>query len=265
MSRSTYSRSHETGTLISIYKISQRRVASQSAEAAGDAASGILARRRVEGPRPRNVGRRGVSGGEANSERARAPSGGRTRRVVDLTRPVAAVISELLQEAQIVLIEEPDVRRAGAQHRQALDAAAPREPLVARRVVADASQDVRMDHAAAGGLDPTVTAAGVAFGIASLADHAAERDLRRRLGEREVIRPETDLTVPAEHLAREGVEDAFQVRHRELLVDGETFVLEEDALSDRVGRLVPVAPSRNDDPDRRPAPRHHAALPRCGV
>src|SRR5438093_8335633 len=176
MSRSTYSRSHETGTLISIYKISERRVAAQSAEAAGDAASGILARRRVEGPRPRNVGRRGVSGGEANSERARAPSGGRTRRVVDLTRRVAALISELLQEAKIVLIEEPDVRRAGAEHRQALDAAAPREPLVTRRVIANAAQDVGVDHAAARGLDPAVAATGMALGITSLADHAAERD-----------------------------------------------------------------------------------------
>src|SRR5207237_3684115 len=61
----------------------------------------------------------------------------------------SSVTSELLQKPQVVLVEEPDVRRAAAQHRDALDATAEGEALISRGVVANPPQHVGMDHAAA--------------------------------------------------------------------------------------------------------------------
>src|SRR5205085_8852119 len=162
----------------------------------------------------------------------------------------SSVTSELLQKPQVVLVEEPDVRRAAAQHRDALDATAEGEALISRGVVANPPQHVGMDHAAARRFDPAFSAADAALRIAALARDAIERDLRGRLREREVVDAETDLALAAEDLAREGIEDTLEVRHRQLLVDGETLVLEEDALPDRVGRLIPIAAAGNDDANR---------------
>ena len=49
----------------------------------------------------------------------------------------------------------------------------------------------------------------------------------RRLGEREVVRAQADLRALAEHRAREVLERAAQVRHREALVDREALELVE--------------------------------------
>src|SRR5947207_13258997 len=75
--------------------------------------------------------------------------------------------SELFQVAEIVLVEESNVRCPRAEHREALDAASECEALIAGGVVADASKDVGMDHAAAGGLDPAVPAAHATLRIFS--------------------------------------------------------------------------------------------------
>ena len=123
-----------------------------------------------------------------------------------------------------------------------------------------------MDHAAARGLDPAGAAARAALaGIRharAVADEAVERDLRRWLGEREVVGAEADLPVTAEELPGEAVQDALEVGEAELLVDGEALVLEEDALVERVGRLEPVAAPGHDDPDRRLALFHDPDLHR---
>src|SRR6267143_2277357 len=103
--------------------------------------------------------------------------------------------SKLLQVPEIVLIEEPDVGCASTEHRETFDATAERESLIARGVVPDPPQDVGVDHPAPGGLDPTVAAAHVALRIAAFAGEAVERDLGRRLGEREVVDAEADLSV----------------------------------------------------------------------
>src|SRR5439155_168555 len=161
--------------------------------------------------------------------------------------------------------EKPDVLRAGAQHRASFDPATEREALVALRVVADPPQDVGVDHAAAGGLDPAVATAHPALRIATFAAEAIERDLRRWLGEREVVDAETDLAVAPEDLPCERKKHTLQVGHRELLIDGEAFVLEEDRLADRVGRFVAIAASGYDDPDRGLALLHHTDLHRRGV
>src|SRR6267378_6802131 len=235
---STYSRNHDTGTFISTEF--PRREAVLHEHVRGPPRGGAPA----EGPRP---------GGPR-----------REQRVSDVRARHCAPL-ELLQVAQVVLIKEPDVRRARAKHGEPFNSASESETLIASRVVPDASQDVGMDHPAAGRLDPAVPAADVALGIAALAGEAVERDLGRRLGEREIVHAEADLSVAAEYLPRERVEDALEIGHGELLVDRQALVLEEDRLPDRVGRLVAVAAARDDDANRRLALLHHPHLHRRRV
>src|SRR5438093_3503972 len=122
-----------------------------------------------------------------------------------------------------------------------------------------------MHHAATSRFDPAVATADVALGIAALAGEAVERDLRRWLGEREIVDPKTDLAVASEDLPRERIQRPLQVGHRELLVDREALVLEEDRLADRVRCLVPVATSGDDHSDRWLALLHHPDLHRGSV
>src|SRR3989441_974822 len=240
VSISTYSRSHETGTLIST------RTGPHQSRASRETRSRLV----LFAPH-------GCGGGGPGGRGPRTRSGARS----DARRSPL----ELLQVPNVVLVEETNVRRPGAKHREALDAAAEGEALVARGVIADAAQHVRVDHPAAGGLDPTVASADAALGVAPFAGEAAESDLRGRLGEREVIGPEADLPVASEDLPRERIEHALQVDHRELLVDGQALVLKEDALPDRVRRLVSVAPPWNHHADRRPPLLHDADLHRRRV
>ena len=93
---------------------------------------------------------------------------------------------ELLQEAQVVLVEQPDVVDAVLQHRDALHADAEREPGDLLRVVADGFEHRRVDHAAAENLEPAgVLADAAARAAAAL---AADVDLRARLGVRKEAR-----------------------------------------------------------------------------
>src|SRR6267143_831538 len=117
---STYSRSHDTGTFMST--ATPRCEKKPGGQVRGPPRGGEPA----EGPRP---------GGPR-----------REQRVSDLSARVAAT-SKLLEVAEIVLIEEPDVGCASTKHREALDAAAKGKALVSRWVIAHASQHVRMDHA----------------------------------------------------------------------------------------------------------------------
>src|SRR5262249_19461980 len=68
-----------------------------------------------------------------------------------------ALSSELLQEPQVVVEEQAQVRDAVLEHRDALDAHAEREALHLVRVVAvlaHVAKHVRVDHARAEDLDP---------------------------------------------------------------------------------------------------------------
>src|SRR5256885_9238524 len=137
---STYSRSHDTGTFIST--AAPRCERKPGGQVRGPPRGGEPA----EGPRP---------GGPR-----------REQRVSDLSARVAAT-SEFLEVAQVVLIEEPDVGCAGTEHREALDATAEGKALIFGWAVADASEHVGMDHAAARGFDPAVAAADSASRVAS--------------------------------------------------------------------------------------------------
>src|SRR5438477_2915191 len=225
---STYSRSHDTGTFIS----TEFRLA----------ASGQLRNPLYAAADPPASGRCPTARGP--SELPDRDSGS----------------SELLQISEIVLIEESNIRCPSAQHREPLNSPAKCEALIARGVVANAAEDVGMDHAATGGFDPTVSTADVTLRILPSAREAVEGDLRGRLGEREVVDAETDLAIASKDLARECVQRALEISHCELLVDREAFVLKEDRLADSVGGLVAVATSRNDDPDRGLALLHHPNL-----
>src|SRR6267143_1556334 len=114
---STYSRSHDTGTFMST--ATPRCEKKPGGQVRGPPRGGEPA----EGPRP---------GGPR-----------REQRVSDLSARVAAT-SKLLEVAEIVLIEEPDVGCAGTEHREALDAAPASAALISSRVVADAAKNIGM-------------------------------------------------------------------------------------------------------------------------
>src|SRR5437762_71639 len=117
-----------------------------------------------------------------------------------------------------------------------------------------------MDHAAAGRLDPSVSATHVTLRIFPLACEAVEGDLSGWLGEWEIVDAEPDLAIAPEDLARERIERPLEIRHRQLLVDREALVLEEDRLADRVRGFVAVAASGDDHSDRGLALLHHPNL-----
>src|SRR6059036_1108931 len=90
---------------------------------------------------------------------------------------------ELGQEAQVVLVQQPDVVDAVLQHGDPLDAEAEGEAGVALGVVADLRENGRMDHPGAAQLDePRALAPAAPHAIA---EDAGDVVLRARLDERE--------------------------------------------------------------------------------
>ena len=100
-------------------------------------------------------------------------SSGRAGDVDELAQPGeqdfhnATSQRELLEEAQVVLVEQPDVVDAVLQHRDALDAHAEREAGDLLRVVADRFEHGRMHHAAAEDLEPAGLLADAAAAAAA--------------------------------------------------------------------------------------------------
>src|SRR5690606_27806504 len=97
---------------------------------------------------------------------------------------IGAASGELAQEAHVVVEEAAQVVDAMAQHGEALHAQAEREPGVLLRVDADVAQHGWMHHPAAKHLQPAGRTVRLLPG---------DVDLGRRLGEREVARPEAHL------------------------------------------------------------------------
>ncbi len=113
----------------------------------------------------------------------------------------AGPASELLQEAQVVLVVQPQVGDAVLEHRDPLDAETPREPLDPLGVIAGRVRlgrghvrvDVRVDLAGAEHLEPALALAQVAAGAVlqeapAVAVEAGHVDLDAGLGEREEVR-----------------------------------------------------------------------------
>src|SRR5436190_23064497 len=104
--------------------------------------------------------------------------------------------AELLEEANVALVEQPDVGDAVHGHRRPVDPEAEREARIAFGVVSHVLQHGRMHHAGAEDLDPAVAAHPAPR---AAADEARHVDLRPRLHEREVGRHEPDPLLGAEH------------------------------------------------------------------
>ena len=121
---------------------------------------------------------------------------------------------------------------------------------------------LRMHHAAAEDFEPV--AAGADLQFAALA-RAADIDLGRGLGEREIARPEAHRQiVDIEEGAAELDEAALEMAHMRRAVDHQPLDLVEHR---RVGRVVVAAEgaARHDDADRRLLRQHRADLHRRGV
>src|SRR5689334_9781265 len=108
---------------------------------------------------------------------------------------MVATSSELLQEAQVGFVEQPDVVHVVLQHRHALDTESPRVAVPLRRVDATVTQHLRVDHAAAAHLEPTLVPAALAAHAA--ADATCHVELEARFGEREVARAYAHLSLAA--------------------------------------------------------------------
>src|SRR3954447_13574647 len=108
------------------------------------------------------------------------------------------------EEADVVVEERLDRLDALAQHQHALEAEAEREPGVLLGVDADLQEHVRVDHPAATELDPTRLRADAT--ARTVTEDAGDRELGRRLGEREERREQAGLQRLAEVRADESLE-----------------------------------------------------------
>src|SRR5919109_2354684 len=156
---------------------------------------------------------------------------------------------KLPRQAQVVLPEKTEGWKPVTQHRDALEAHAEREPCPLLRVEPDELEQVRVDHARAGDLDPPRVTADRAAGAA--AEKARDVRLERGLREREVVRAEAHLALLAEEPAHHVEERPLQVGHRDPAVDRETLDLVEDRRVRRVGRVAPVDAAERDHVNRR--------------
>src|ERR1700744_2298490 len=98
-------------------------------------------------------------------------------------------------EPHVPVVGVTDLVDAVREHQRPLDAEAEGEPAVTVRVDAAGHQDARVDHAAAGDLDPALAPAdpagfGARLGRLAAADVALHGHVGGRLGEREVVRPQ---------------------------------------------------------------------------
>src|SRR3954462_13276865 len=142
--------------------------------------------------------------------------------------------SELFQEAQVVVVEQPDVRYPVLQRRDPLDPHAPGEALVALGVVAVLAhvlEHVGIDLAGAEDLDPALAlaqrAARAVAQEAVVAVEARDVALDARLGEREEVRAQAHAPLLTEDRARERQQRALEVAERDVLVDGQALDLLE--------------------------------------
>src|SRR5512139_1097616 len=175
----------------------------------------------------------------------------------------ATGLVELLEEAEIVLEEQPQVVDAIAQHGEALDAEAEGKADESLGVDVDVPEDVGVHHAASQHLQPPGVRADAAAFAAT--HHAADVHYGRRFGERKERRPEAHRQIVAlEEVAHEVGEHALQVGERHRLVDPQAFDLVEHRRVRHVG-IAAVHPSRRNDAQRRLVTFHVAHLHRRGV
>ena len=168
----------------------------------------------------------------------------------------------MAQPAQIGLEEGAQVGDAVFQHRHAVDAHAEGEALPLLGVEAHGLQHARVHHPAAQDLQPV---AALADDQLVLGPAAADVDLGRGLGEREVAGAEAHRHVVALEVGAHEVDQAaLEVAHVGAPVDQQALDLVEHR---RVGgvAVAAVGAAGRDDPERRLARLHGADLHRAGV
>ena len=117
---------------------------------------------------------------------------------------------ELLEEADVVVVEETKVVDAVTDHCKTFNAKAEGKAGDGFGIVADVLEDGGIDHARTADFNPAGAFADAAACTAT--DHAAGIGFDGRFGEGEMMRAETDFRLVAEHFACEGGKNAFQVR-----------------------------------------------------
>src|SRR5262245_30958356 len=134
-----------------------------------------------------------------------------------LRRARLMTTSELAQEADVVLEEQPDLRHAVARHGDALESHAEREAGELLGVVAHRLEDVGVHHAGAEQLAPARSlahrAAAFADAARPVADRTGDVELATRLDEREVHGHEPGPDLRSIDGAREHGERALEVGH----------------------------------------------------
>ena len=168
-----------------------------------------------------------------------------------------------MQESNVVLIEQTDIVDLEAAHNHTLQTDAEGVAGVFIRVDAAHLKHLGVNHAAAEDLDPALALAErAAFTVAAV---ALDIHLRRRLGEREVMRTETNNRVLAVQLLCEQLENALQVAHADALIDNQTLDLMEQRRVGCVNGVRTVNTARRNNADRRLALFHRADLHRRGL
>ena len=168
----------------------------------------------------------------------------------------------MLEPAQIGFVEGAEIRDAIFQHRHPLDPHPEGKALIFAGIDAAIAQYLRVHHAAAENFEPIPTGANLQFAALS---RAADIDLGRGLGEREIARPETHRQIlDIKKGAAELDQTAFQMAHMGRPVDHQPLDLMEHR---RMRRVVigTEGAARDDDADRRRLRQHRADLHRRGV
>src|SRR5947209_1553642 len=166
--------------------------------------------------------------------------------------------SELFQEPDVVDEEVALVVDLMADLGQAVDAESEGEAAPFLGVDAAVAQHVGMHHPAAAQLYPACLGADPA--ARAMTEDACDFELGRRLGEREVRRPQPRVRSGAEVGGGERLDGARKVSERDALVDDQALDLVEDRQVAGIRRLVPIHPAGHHRVDRRPLGFHHPDL-----
>src|SRR5262249_55271551 len=94
----------------------------------------------------------------------------------------------------------------------------------------------------------------------AFAFEATEIELRARLSERKVRRPEARDRVRPEHSSQKLRDRTFQMRHRDAAVNAQSFNLEEHRIVRRIRRVAPKHTAGCDHPNRHATTLHRVNL-----
>lgn len=159
---------------------------------------------------------------------------------------------ELVEEAGIVFVEEPDVVDGVADHGDTFDSEAEGPAGPGFGVVSDVFEDLGVDHTAAGDFEP--------FLAHFTGECAAEIDFEAGFRVAEVVGAEADPDVFAEEFPEHEFDGALEVADRDVFIDVEAFDLLEGGVMGGVGVIASVDPAWDDDADRRGLAFHDADL-----